>query len=29
MNGRLAAGRQRNAFCFLCCLVYFMSYLTK
>ena len=29
MNGVLATGRQRNAFCFLCCLVYFMSYLTR
>ena len=29
MNGALATGRQRNAFCFLCCLVYFMSYLTR
>ena len=29
MNGVLTTGRQRNAFCFLCCLVYFMSYLTR
>ena len=29
MNGALTTGRQRNAFCFLCCLVYFMSYLTR
>lgn len=29
MNGALTTGRQRNAFCFLCCLVYFISYLTR
>lgn len=29
MNGVLTTVRQRNAFCFLCCLVYFMSYLTR
>ena len=29
MNGALTTGRQRNAFCFLCCLVYFMSYMTR
>ena len=29
MNGALTTGRQRNAFCFLCCLVYCMSYLTR
>ncbi|HJC57368.1 MAG TPA: MFS transporter [Candidatus Eisenbergiella intestinipullorum] len=29
MSGVLTSGRQKNVFCFLCCLVYFISYLTR